>query len=158
MQSRSIRENDILSVVQLISEAMNEDEGRWAATTIKRHFVLRNLGIDDGRKYLVFESAGHVVGISGIHHYEWGPPEHVWLGWFALDPAMRGQGYGAEMMTVTEDLARQQGYRKLFIETYQSETFQGAIKFYEKHSFSLVGSIRGYLPDGSDMLVFSKKI
>lgn len=158
MHNRQIIEGDISRVVQLISEAMNEDEARWASTTIKRHFELRNLGVDDGRKYIIFEIDGSIVGISGLHHYEWGPPENVWLGWFALDPKIHGLGYGSEMMNSTEDFARQFGYRKLFIETYQSDTFQRAIKFYEKNGFIVVGSIREYLPDDSRMLVFLKRL
>jgi len=158
MHARKIEERDASSVVQLITEAMNADEGLWASKTIKRHFELRNLRINDGRNYTVFEVEDSVVGISGLHHYEWGPTENVWLGWFALDPRFQRRGLGIDMMKKTECVARELGYRKLFIETYNSTTFERAINFYEKYGFNRAGSINEYLPDDSSMLVFLKRI
>lgn len=156
MHARNLSESDSLLVVDLISKAMNQDEGRWASETLNRHFALRKLGIDDGRLYTVFELDNIIAGISGLHHYEWGPTENVWLGWFALDPEFHGRGFGRKMIKTTEDNARRRGFKKLFIETYQNDIFQRAINFYKKSGFINAGSINNYLPDDSDMIVFMK--
>ncbi len=143
-------------VVALISAAMNPDEGAWAAETLERHFRLRALGVDDGRRYFVLRPDGSLEGVTGLHRYEWGPRENVWLGWFAVAPARHGAGLGAVLLRETEEAARGLGYRKLFVETYGSATFARALRFYEKAGFRRVGRIEEYLPDGSPMIVLGK--
>jgi GNAT superfamily N-acetyltransferase len=145
-------------VVELIAEAMNADEGAWAGVTIGRHFDMRAAGLSDGRYYLVLRRDGALAGITGLHHYEWGPDETVWLGWFAVSPKLHGQGIGALLMRETEKTAKALGYRKLFIETYDTPKFSRAIRFYLKSGFRKAGEIESYLPDGSSMLVFLKEL
>jgi GNAT superfamily N-acetyltransferase len=142
----------------LIGTAMNPNEGAWARVTIERHFALRAQGVDDGRHYFAFLVDGHLAGVSGLHHYEWGPEENVWLGWFALTPKLQGHGFGIRLMADTERAARSLGYRKLFIETYATPTFARAIRFYTRAGFRQAGIIENYLPDGSAMLVFLKEL
>jgi GNAT superfamily N-acetyltransferase len=142
----------------LIGEAMNPDEGTWARATIRRHFELRAKGLEDGRTYFALLVGGTLAGISGLHHYEWGPEENVWLGWFALSPKLQGRGLGIRLMTETERAAKARGFRKLFIETYDTPTFSRAIRFYSKAAFQKAGMIQNYLPDGSAMLVFLKEL
>ncbi len=142
----------------LVGEAMNADEGAWARVTIDRHFQMRDKGLDDGRRYFALLVDGVMAGISGLHHYEWGPDENVWLGWFAVSPQLQGRGFGARLLAETERAARTLGYRKLFIETYDTPTFSRAIHFYRKAGFRKVGTIENYLPDGSPMVVFLKEL
>lgn len=142
----------------LIGEAMNADEEAWARLTIERHFAMQANGLDDGRRYFALLADGALAGITGLHHYEWGPDENVWLGWFAVSPQLQGRGYGARLMAETELAARALGYRKLFIETYDTPTFARAIRFYLRAGFRQAGSIGNYLPNGSPMLVFLKEL
>lgn len=142
----------------LIGAAMNPDEGAWARRTIKRHFALRVQGLEDGRHYFALLVDGALAGITGLHHYEWGPEENVWLGWFALNPHLQGRGLGLRLMTETERAARSLGYRKLFVETYATPTFARAIRFYTRSGFRQAGMIEKYLPDGSAMVVFLKEL
>jgi GNAT superfamily N-acetyltransferase len=145
-------------VVDLIADAMNGDEGTWAGVTIRRHFDTRAAGLSDGRHYFMLRVDGTIAGISGLHHYEWGPDENVWLGWFAVSTRLHGQGVGTLLMLETEKKARTLGYRKLFIETYDTPTFSRAIRFYLKAGFRKAGEVGSYLPDGSSMLVFLKDL
>ncbi len=142
----------------LIGEAMNPDEGAWARVTIGRHFETRANGLVDGRNYFALLLDGALAGLTGLHHYEWGPDENVWLGWFALSPKLQGRGWGVRLMTETERAAKALGYRKLFIETYDTPTFSRAIRFYAKAGFRKAGMIENYLPDGSSMMVFLKEL
>jgi GNAT superfamily N-acetyltransferase len=142
----------------LIGEAMNPDEGAWARTTIGRHFEMRAGGLDDGRRYFALLVDGMMAGITGLHHYEWGPDENVWLGWFAVSPRLQGRGFGVRMMSETVQAAKALGYGKLFVETYDSPTFSRAVRFYGKAGFGMAGRIENYLPDGSSMVVFLKEL
>ncbi|MDD2318836.1 MAG: GNAT family N-acetyltransferase [Geobacteraceae bacterium] len=142
----------------LIGEAMNTDEATWARETIGRHFQMRANDLEDGRRYFALLVNGVMAGISGLHHYEWGPDENVWLGWFAITPQLQGRGFGMRLMAETEQAARSLCYRKLFIETYDTPTFSRAIRFYHKAGFRKAGTIENYLPDGSPMLVFLKEL
>lgn len=142
----------------LIGEAMNPDEGAWARVTIGRHFEMRAKGLVDGRNYFALLVDGALAGLTGLHHYEWGPDENVWLGWFALAPKLQGRGWGVQLMAETERAAKALGYRKLFIETYDTPTFSRAIRFYVKAGFRKAGMIENYLPDGSSMMVFLKEL
>lgn len=142
----------------LIGEAMNPDEGAWARITIGRHFEMRANGLGNGRNYFALLVDGALAGLTGLHHYEWGPDENVWLGWFALSPKLQGRGLGVRLMAETEQAAKALGYRKLFIETYDTPTFSRAIRFYAKAGFRKAGMIENYLPDGSSMMVFLKEL
>jgi len=149
---------DTMPVRTLIAEAMNEDEGAWAEITIRRHFELQRLGIFDGRHYFLHREGPVIEGIVGLHHYEWGPKENVWLGWFAVAPSFQGKGIGKGLLLSIQARAWQLGYQKLFIETYSSPTFARARVFYSRNGFWEVGRISGYLSDGSDMVVYGKNL
>lgn len=149
---------DQTEVVQLISAAMNPDEAKWARQTFDFHFSCQNLGTDSTRQFYVAKLEKVVIGVVGLHQYRWGPDENVWLSWFAVSPDYQGQGIGKWLLSEVTQLARNKGYRKMFIETYQNQTFQRAIEFYQNQGFRQVGSISRFLPDESDMLVFMLSI
>ena len=152
---------DIPLAVALITKAMNRDEGRWAEKTMLFHFKCQEFGLADGREYYIYFSGSERVGLkgmSGLHHYEWGPEENVWLAWFAVDPAWQGQGLGRKLMALTERKAIQLGYQNLLIETYNQKDFEKARNFYSAVGFKQKGKISGYLPDGSEMIVYGKRL
>lgn len=147
---------DVDAIVTLIGLAMNADEGRWARTTMEKHFHARSKGCDDGRSYFVVERDGETIGITGLHFYEWGPTDMTWLGWLALRPADQGQGWGRRMMEMICTKAREKGYSRVFIETYSSPDFARARHFYSKAGFIPAGTISRYLDQDTDMIVYSK--
>jgi GNAT superfamily N-acetyltransferase len=147
-----------MAVRTLIAEAMNQEEADWAETTMCRHFELERLGVFDGRHYFVRREGGVIKGVIGLHHYEWGPKENVWLGWFAVAPSFQGLGIGKGLLESIQEQASQLGYRKMFIETYSSPTFARARDFYSRRGFRAAGRIADYLSDGSEMIVFSKRL
>ncbi|MBI5934736.1 MAG: GNAT family N-acetyltransferase [Chloroflexi bacterium] len=151
-------ESDIDSVVNLIARAMNLDEGNQARDTFAFHFSCKRYGIDDGRTYYVLPGPAALKGIAGLHHYHWGPQENVWLAWFALDPSLHGQGLGKFLLEAVATKARGLGFTKFFIETYSTPAFARARAFYQAQGFTQAGSIHSYLPDGGNMVVFSKDL
>jgi GNAT superfamily N-acetyltransferase len=150
--------SDTDQAVELIRGAMNDDEAQWARETIVYHFRLSEAGLTDGRSYFVRRDAGRLIGITGLHCYNWGPPENVWLAWFAVHPEYHGSGLGKQLMDGTIELARTKGFQKLFIETYSQDVFHNARLFYEAQGFEMVGRIENYLSDFSAMVVYMKRL
>jgi ribosomal protein S18 acetylase RimI-like enzyme len=151
-----MEEKDVEEATRLISRALNQAEGEWAAQTFRFHFDCRRHNLPDGRDYLVWKPDGTLRGLTGLHHDLWGPAENVWLAWFAVDPEFQRQGIGGRMLRIVEERATDKGYRKLLVETYRHAEFDPALAFYRARGFQEIGSISNYLPDGSDMVVFGK--
>ena len=149
---------DVALAAALIGRAMNEEEQGYAEKVFKEHFESRRLGFDDGRSLFVLTVGEALIGITGLHHYAWGPPENVWLSWFAVDPEYQGRGFGKLLLRRAIDAARSRGFRKMFIETYSSPTFDKARRFYTAQGFNEVGGVRNYLPDGADMVVYGSAL
>ena len=53
-------------------------------------------------------------------------------------------------------VAIKMGFKKMFIETYMSPTFEKARKFYQNKGFKPAGEIETYLHDGETMIVYLK--
>lgn len=153
-----MREEHIGRTVSLVSRAMNPEEGGYAAQTLHLHFSARKAGIDDGRVLHVLADRGRIVGTAGLHHYAWGPPENVWLSWFALDPNLHGRGLAASLLEAVAEDARQRNFMNLYIETYSTPLFARARGFYRAQGFAEVGGIPRWLPDGGSMVVFYKDL
>jgi len=149
---------DLEESVELIRLAMNEDEAVWARKTMDYHFECQRHGVDSHRECFAFRDGRRMIGLVGLHHYAWGPEQHVWLSWFAVHPRYQGQGIGKLLLREIEDLARAVGYRKMLIETYSQPTFERARGFYETQGYVELGQIANYLPDGSAMVVYGKQL
>lgn len=155
---RPMVERDIHPVVCLISRAMNSDEGRQAQETFRFHFSCKHHGLNDGRRYYVTINDSDLAGIAGLHHYVWGPPENVWLAWFAVNPNLHARGFGTFLLDAITRKATQLGYTKLFVETYSTPDFARARRFYQAKGFAEAGHVHAYLPNAGDMIVFSKDL
>ena len=149
-----MQSSDQVDVIALITAAMDDEEAAWAQQTFEFHFSCQQKGIDSTRQFHAAWLGDVLAGIVGLHRYRWGPAENVWLSWFAVRPDYQGQGIGKWMLGEIKKVARKQGYRKLFIETYRSPTFTRAIEFYQQQGFKQAGSVANFLSDNSDMLVF----
>lgn len=153
-----LRAQDMDAAVDLIARAMNPAEGRWAERTLARHFAGLAHGIDDGRSYFAWRAAESITGLTGLHHYLWGPEHTVWLAWFAVAPRLQRQGHGSALLAAVEAIAAARGYRRLLVETYDHADFAGARAFYQARGFTRAGGIADYLEDGADMVVFGKSL
>jgi len=151
-------EADIADSVKLIAASMNQDEAEWARETMDFHFKCKISGLNSGREYYVWRYNNKIQGLVGLHRYLWGPKENVWLSWFAVHPEHHGKGAGSALMDAIEKQAKEAGFKKFLIETYDSPAFKKARSFYSAKGFLKIGKIKGYLPDDSAMIVFGKSI
>ena len=153
-----MKKEDIPGAVHLIGHSMNRDEADWADKSMHFHFACAENGLNDGRHYFVWRDDQKILGMAGLHYYDWGPVENVWLGWFALDPALHGKRLGSKLFDDMVSLAEKLGFRKMLIETYASPTFEKARKFYRNKGFKRAGKIENYLRDGEAMIVYMKQL
>lgn len=155
---RPLMLTDLDVVVALIREAMDDDKANWSRTALNRHFQLKAHRVDDGRSYFAAMEDAQLQGICGLHYYDWGPRENVWLGWFAVRPSAQGQGLGAHMLRDVEAMARARGHERLFVETYDSPFFASAHRFYARQGYTMAGNVQCYFPEGVAMLVLQKHL
>lgn len=153
-----MEEADTDVAVGLVAQAMNPAEGQCAWRTFKHHFDCRRHGIADGRTLYVMADGISIYGMIGLHSFPWGPPENVWLSWFAVLPQLQGKGFGSAMLDAVTRKASQLNFMKLYIETYSTPDFARAREFYRARGFRQVGGIRSYLPSVGDMVVFYKAL
>jgi RimJ/RimL family protein N-acetyltransferase len=139
----------------IMARGRNESVGARARATFELHFRLSDLGVDDGRSYFVWMEDGKVAGVTGLHHYTWGPDENVWLAYFGVHPDYGRRGIGAAMLSEMQHLAKAT-YRRFFIETHGAN--ERAHRFYRSQGFREAGDIADYNPDGAPMKVFVKDL
>ena len=155
---REMSEQEIDAACRLIAEAMNIEEAKWAKKTMLFHFGCKAHGFDDGRHYFTYSVDERILGLVGLHHYEWGPEENVWLAWFAVHPEHQRKGIGRSLLDSIEKRAVTEGYTKLFVETYDHPDFAKAQQFYQSCGFGKVGQIDDYLPGSQSMVVYLKNL
>jgi RimJ/RimL family protein N-acetyltransferase len=143
------------AATEIMALGRNETVGARARATFTLHFRLQELGIDDGRSYFVWMEKGTVAGVTGLHHYTWGPDENVWLAYFGVHPDFGRRGIGASMLSEMQGLAKAK-YRRFFIETHGAN--ERAHQFYRSQGFREAGEIADYNPDGAPMKVFVKDL
>lgn len=143
------------AATEVMALGRNAIVGTRARATFERHFRLQAFGVDDGRSYYVWLREGRVAGVTGLHHYSWGPDENVWLAYFGVHPEFGRQGIGAAMLREMQRLAKTR-YRRFFIETHGAN--EAAHRFYRSQGFREAGSIAEYNPDGAPMKVFVKDL
>ena len=149
---------DVAAAVDLIAAAMNADEGAWAKETFDFYFACEQHGMNCGREYYVYKEDDVLIGLVGLHHYLWGPAGNVWLSWFAVSNHHQGTGLGTAMLEAIQQKAKQKGFKKFFIETYDGPDFERARAFYQSRGFVEAGHIRDYLPGKEAMRVFKKDL
>lgn len=77
------------------------------------------------------------ISIDGINAFTIG----AHLRWFILSPEMRGRGFGNRLMEEAVSFCRQNGYRKIYLNTF--EGLHPARHLYAKFGFKLAHQVEG---------------
>jgi GNAT superfamily N-acetyltransferase len=96
------------------------------------------------------------VGLTGLYRPVWAGQGVFWLGWFAIEPAFQGRGYGKQLLQASMALARQAGGEILCIET--SHLLEPAGKLYEKMGFQKYGQVPDYWNAGNDLVILARRL
>ena len=78
-----------------------------------------------------------VGGVIGIVFWDW-----LYVDLMYLPEALRGQGYGSQLLTLIEDEARRRGARHVHLDTF---SFQ-APEFYQRHGYRVFGELPDFPP------------
>lgn len=95
---------------------------------------------DDADGFWTVSVNGRVEGsitIDGIHAHDQG----AHLRWFIMSDALRGQGFGNQLLARALDFCRSRGYARIYLWTF--ERLNAARHLYEKYDFQLVEQHRG---------------
>lgn len=103
------------------------------------------------RQVVVLEDNGKILGVLRWNLFWQSLP---FLDLIFLDDALRGQGWGTEMMALWEINMAEQGFRHVLLSTQEDETSKF---FYEKLGYTLCGD---FLPPDQDAreLMYRKEL
>jgi GNAT superfamily N-acetyltransferase len=89
------------------------------------------------------DEAGRVLGTTGLYRYKKDAGEAVWVGWFCVDPKMRGRGIGQALIEHTVERAREAGFDRVRLYTSTDPNEEAAQRLYERNGFKEVLRRRG---------------
>ncbi|HEY75322.1 MAG TPA: GNAT family N-acetyltransferase [Thermoflexia bacterium] len=150
---RKARRADVEAVHRVLTAAFQGLRGRGYSERALEAAILspQEIGrrVDEGAHVLVAEVDGQIVGTAtGLEEHE---ALHVCS--VAVHPDWQGQGIARRLMKALEEIARQRGCHKLWLQTAWAMT--EAITLYERAGYRQ----EGYQPRqfyGEDFLVFGK--
>jgi ribosomal-protein-alanine N-acetyltransferase len=131
---RPFRENDLQQVIALVKETFNED---YKPET---YLAFANAWHDG---FMIAEENGKVIGmlVATIPAYK---EARILI--MAVKKGYRSRGLGSNMMNHFVSLCRSLGFTSIRLEVRESN--MGAISFYNRHGFRIVGYIPCYYRDG----------
>jgi putative acetyltransferase len=91
--------------------------------------------------YFIALSDGDVVGGGGVYPTEGLPADTCELVKMYLLPEVRGKGIGKLLLSACIEFAKQQGYKKMYLETMNE--LKQAVSMYEKTGFTLLSGAMG---------------
>lgn len=143
---RELKWWDLPAVLVIEEELFGEDawtEGMFWSELAERHT----------RRYVVVDDdAGELYGYAGLCTYA---PHEAYIQTIAVAPAAQGHGLGKAMLVELLDEAGRRGCPHVDLEVRSDNDV--AIRLYERHGFSQIGSRRGYYkPSGADAVVMRR--
>lgn len=132
---RKIREEDNLPVAKMIREVFEEHNAPQKGTVYSDPTTnnLFKLFQTFGSILLVAEIDSAITGCCGIYPTEGLNEDHAELVKFYLSQKARGKGIGKELFEQCIRLAKEFGYKKLYLESLPQ--FSKAVSIYEKQGF-----------------------
>lgn len=135
---RKARPDDLDALVALENRCFDGDRmSRRSYAAALRNPRARVLAAMEGRK---------VVGAAVVFLRSDSPAARLYS--VAVDPALRGRGVGARLLTAAEQAAREGGAASLRLEV--KERNKTALALYAKSGYGIIGRIAQYYDDGSD--------
>jgi GNAT superfamily N-acetyltransferase len=122
------------------------------------HLLIRNLASyndtqaekENWQRLAIFirDDQGEMAGgLYGYTHWGWLFISHLWVA-----QALRGQGYGTELVARAEHEAARRGCRQAYLDTFD---FQ-ALGFYQKRGYEVFGLLEGF-PTGHRRYFLQKR-
>lgn len=91
----------------------------WNERRMVRYYVVKDTDV------------GKIVAVTGLYNRKDYPEDEVWLGWFCVDPSVRGHGLGRKVLEWTMNKAREMGYKRFKLYTSTDPNEAAAQNLYE---------------------------
>ncbi|MCB0034880.1 MAG: GNAT family N-acetyltransferase [Anaerolineales bacterium] len=114
-------------------------------------YNVAHFGNDDATPVVVLlrDETGHLYGgLVGTTYWQWLAIDLLWI-----DDALRGRGYGSQLLHTAETVARQRGCHSAHLDTF---SFQ-APAFYQQHGYEIYGTLDNYTA-GQQRLYLRKRL
>lgn len=147
---------DVQPVVAIISAHERED-GRLAENYYQEFFESDESPPRE-RNVVAVTDSGDIAGVAGWYpdKYDW--PGILWLNWFYVQGAHRGQGVGSMLLQHVIDNVRHLDTRKLYVDTSSDVAYSNAVRLYERFGFSEEGRLLDYYDAGEDFLILGLEL
>ncbi|HXT68716.1 MAG TPA: GNAT family N-acetyltransferase [Vicinamibacterales bacterium] len=132
---------------QTLPQMMCADVTRWLEA-----------GRPPQERYFSGIAAGEPIAMTGFRPDPWGVKNISWLVWLYVHPAWKRRGVARSLFTHAQNVLRQQGCRKVYLDVGNEIQHRAAIAFHEADGFVREGYLRDYWAEGEDFLVFGKRL
>ncbi len=89
-----------------------------------------------------------VGGIIGATYWDWFYLDLLWV-----KEDLRRQGYGQQLLSKAEDIARERGAKNVFLDTFSFQTPE----FYQKYGYQVYGELPDF-PSGHQRFFLTKQL
>jgi ribosomal protein S18 acetylase RimI-like enzyme len=90
----------------------------------------------------LLRAKSQIIGVSGLYRQPGMPPHVCWLGWFAVRPQFRRQGFGSAAIRELFATARDTAFHELWVYTGREDEI--ARSFYVSLGFEVLGPASAY--------------
>jgi GNAT superfamily N-acetyltransferase len=103
--------------------------------------LLNLVGVHNCHYWVALNSQQEVIGVTGL--YQVPKDAHAyWLGWTCVDPDVRGQGVGKQLINFAIDTAKISGISYLRLYTSDLPDYAIAVQLYERLGFELTSQVK----------------
>jgi putative acetyltransferase len=143
-------ESPLSDDVRALVKALNEFTFELTPAEYRHHMTVEQMAQADTTLFVARDASGAPLGMGCLRRHTNGVGEVKRM---FVKPEARGLGVGGAILARIEDSAREEGYRRVVLET--GSNFDAARRVYERGGFSPCEPVLGYPP--SDWTSFYAK-
>jgi len=153
---RDVRESDRTAVRKIVEATgyFSADETDVAVELVEERLTK---GEASGYHFVFVESVGAVIGYA-----VYGPcPATIYsydIYWMAVYPDCQGQGIGGKMLAMCESLIREQGGRRIYMDTSGRAQYEPTRRLYSARGYLQAANLPDYYAPGEAKITYVKVI
>jgi len=144
-ENKSILLPEILEIIRI---TMEEEEYRFA----QKIFSIDSC-LDQRTVYLYRQSEKNIALVGFVEDLE----ENCWLSFFAVLPCYRNGGLGSKLLEYLLSDVKARGFKKIFVQTYDTKIYESAVFLYRKNGFVDAGYMEHFY-DNKKILYLYKNL
>lgn len=155
----ALRSTDAEAVRQLVSAT---GFFRPAEVEIAAELVQETLarGADSGYQFLFEDDSERADALAGYACFGRVPATESGfdLYWIAVAPSLHRRGLGSRLLAAVESRCREQGGRRLYVDTSGQPQYAPTRDYYRRNGFIVAAVFPDFYADGDDKVVLSKPL